>query len=211
MERRVLGEEGSVRVGPVIWIVVAVLITLGVAVGCGFGDPYVSVVEGNYAYGQGRYQDSTVHYLQAISKGSYGDWISYDLGNVYHSLGESDAALQMWRRAAASNDTTLRYGTSYNLGVQYYELGDYEKAYNSFRKALEYNPSSINAKVNLELSLRKLQPTTDSSSFEQPKPSDKPAISEQDSRRVLDYVRRKEAQEWVPGKTQAPESAPDDW
>lgn len=178
---------------------------------CSASDPYLSVVEGNYAFGQGRYQDATVHYLEALSGGSHKSWISYDLGNVYHALGEAEAALDMWNKASTTTDAGLLYAISYNQGVQYYELGDYQKAYDAFRKSLEYDATSMNAKVNLELSLRKLQPSSEGSSAHATAESTKNSVSEQDSRRILEYVRRKEAQQWVPGEQQTPPPAANDY
>jgi len=211
MEERVLKSGKHRRSLPVLWMIVATVGVIVLVGACGAGDPYVSVIEGNYAFGQGRYQDATVRYLQALSRGSYSDWISYDLGNVYHSLGESDAALQMWKRASHSADSSLRFGVAFNQGVQFYELGDYPEAYASFRRALEFDSSNINAKINLELTLQKLQPTAESPSTQQPVPPKTPEITNQDSQRVLDYVRRKEAQEWAPGKTKPPQPAANDW
>lgn len=178
---------------------------------CSAGDPYLSVVEGNYAFGQGRYQGATVHYLQALSGKSHKRWISYDLGNVYHALGEAEAALDMWNKASTTTDDGLLYAISYNQGVQYYELGDYRKAYDAFRKSLEYDAASLNAKINLELSLRKLQPSSEGSSPRAVAASTENSVSEQDSRRILEYVRRKEAQQWVPGEQQTPPPAANDY
>jgi len=189
----------------------AVLVLTLALSSCSASSPYLAVVEGNYAYGQGRYQDATVHYLEALSHGSHKNWISYDLGNVYHSLGEAEAALDLWKKASDGADERLQYAVSYNQGVQYYELGDYQKAYDEFRKSLEYDPSSMSAKINLELSLRKLQPSGESAPPQTTAEEAKNNISEQDSRRILEYVRRKEAQQWVPGEQQTPPPAANDY
>ncbi|WP_455383294.1 tetratricopeptide repeat protein [Salinispira pacifica] len=207
-EARRRREGGTIR--PIIFVTVLAAAIVLLA-SCSAGDPYVSVLEGNYAFGQGRYQEATVHYLEAMSAGSHKDWISYDLGNVYHALGEAEAALDMWDKASKATDDGLRYAVSYNRGVQYYELGDYQKAYDAFRKSLEYDPSSMDAKINLELALRKLQPSGESAAPQAVASNAKSNVSEQDSRRILEYVRRKEAQQWVPGEQQTPPPAANDY
>lgn len=182
---------------------------------CGVGDPYVAVLEGNYAVGQGNYQEATVHYLRALSTGDETDRVSYDLANVFHSLGEAEAALDLWKKASSTDDTQLLYGIAYNEGVQYYELGNYDQAYSSFRTALQYNPSSMDAKINLELSLRKIQGTQSqaeaASSQAPPKTQQAEQMSDQEATRVLEYIRRKEEQQWVPSRQQPVTAPARDW
>lgn len=182
---------------------------------CERSNPYISVIEGNYATGQGHYQEATVHYLNALDADTDPARVSYDLANVYHSLGEAEAALDLWKKASNTKDSALLFALSYNEGVQYYELGKYDDAYNSFRSALTYDPSSMNAKVNLELALRKIQGTQSPAENSSSPPKDQTAannqMSDQEATRVLEYVRRKEEQQWVPSQQQPPAASVEDW
>ena len=164
---------------------------------CGFGEPHVSVLQGNYAYGQGRFQRATVEYLEALSTDQHLPWILYNLGNSYHSLGENEAALEMWNAALSSQDPELMYRAGFNRGVLFYEQGRFDEAYNEFRYALVINPSSIAAKVNLELTVQKLRAGTAAE-------SGRPAAGNgggdgepsAETLRVLNYIRRKEVNRW---------------
>lgn len=167
---------------------------------CGFGEPHVSVLQGNYASGQGRFQRATVEYLEALEAGQHTPWILYNLGNSYHSLGENEAALEMWNAALASQDPELMYRAGFNRGVLFYEQGRFQEAYSEFRYALVINSSSIAAKVNLELTVQKLQA---GAAAEGGRPAATGEGGETTSGdpsaetlRVLNYIRRKEANRW---------------
>lgn len=168
---------------------------------CGFGEPHVSVLQGNYAYGQGRFQRATVEYLEALAADQHVPWILYNLGNAYHSLGENEAALDMWSAALSSQDTQLMYRAGFNRGVLFYEQGRFEEAYNEFRYALVINPSSIAAKVNLELTVQKLRAGTTADGGRPATVSDGGDAGgdggpSAETLRVLNYIRRKEVNRW---------------
>ena len=64
--------------------------------GCSQMRVYMQVVDGNYDYSRGEYKDANFTYIQALDSLLYTERISYNLGNVYHSLGESEAAMEEW-------------------------------------------------------------------------------------------------------------------
>lgn len=123
---------------------------------CSGAGSYLSVARGNYAYDRGSYQSATVEYLQAQKGGSFPAWVAYDLGNVYHALGEPDGASAEWAKAEKSSDTRVVAATLFNEGILDYELGRYREAYNRFRRVLEITPGDVDAKVNLELSFARM-------------------------------------------------------
>ena len=159
---------------------------------CGQKNAYIEVVKGNYYFGRGMYQASVLSYLDALKEGTRTAWIRYNLGNVYHSLGETDAALGMWKEAEAEQDHELLFAISFNRGTLLYELGKYREAYEEFRHALEIDPARIEAKVNLELSLKKIGGGGPSSQSR----DDQSVKRRDDPDRVLDYVKKKEATRW---------------
>ncbi len=170
----------------------AVFLLLLLLASCGGRNAYIEVVKGNYYYGRGMYQASVVSYLKALEEGSHTAWIRYNLANVYHSLGETDAALGMWKEAEAAQDHELLFATSFNRGTLLFELGKYREAYDEFRHALEIDPSRVEAKINLELALRKLGGGGPSSQSH----GDQPPKKREDPDRILDYVKKKEATRW---------------
>ena len=164
---------------------------------CSFGEPHISVLQGNYAYGQGRFQRATVEYLGALEQAQHIPWILYNLGNSYHSLGEHEAALEMWNAALSSKDPEVMYRAGFNRGVLFYEQGRFDEAYNEFRYALVINPSSIAAKVNLELTVHKIRAGTAAESGRSTTANGggdgEPSA---ETLRVLNFIRRKEVNRW---------------
>lgn len=165
-------------------------------VSCQAPIPYIPVLQGNYAFGQGDYQEATVHYLGALKGGSFTQWTQYNLANVYHSLGELDAALELWDEALETDSLSLLFAIHYNKGILFYERAQYEEAFESFKTALVYDPTYIGAKLNLELTLLKLQSRRGSGAQRLGQQEEVQDLSAE-SIRIFEYIRRKEEQIWV--------------
>jgi Ca-activated chloride channel family protein len=167
------------------------------------------VLEGNMFFARGQYQKSILKYLGAGGSGNTGkDVISYNLANVYYALGEGDAALRLW--AVAENETDnsdILFRVAFNRGVLYYHWGRYDEAYRAFRRALTIRPQDIEAKINLEDSLSRIPSAV---------PRESPAGDTQidsnteDSRHLLDYIKRKEADTWLT-RSETAGGSTEDW
>ncbi len=177
-------------------------------------ESYLKVMEGNYAFSRGEYKEANLVYIQGLDTTSeHPDRVLYNLGNVYHSLGESQAALEEWQNSVIeSQDSELLFRIAFNRGVLHYEMGNYQNAYNEFRKALRLEPDDIEAKANLEYCLRKLNLTegqqknrkaTDSQSEEK-------KVSE-DGSRILEYVKRSSPTLLSPDYKPDPTKTGKDW
>lgn len=183
--------------------VAALAIVLALFSGCGM-ESHLRVLRGNYAHGQGRFQNATVDYLRAWENAEYQEWIAYNLGNVYYALGEVQAALGMWQRAQESDEPDIVFGVTFNKGVFYYERGRYQDAYTQFKQALEIDPASVDAKINLELALRKIRAGEQVVRGDPSTGGDGPTPQ---TVRILEYVRRKEETRWF--ATEEVEDEPD--
>lgn len=161
---------------------------------CSAMEPGLSVLVGNYSYQIGEFQQATVNYIKGLESGKYKEWIYYNMGNVYFSLGEGGAALNAWTNVETASDTDLRHRLNFNKGVLYYQLGKYSEAYNMFKEALKSDPSSLDTKINLELTLGKLAAPAveDSVSRSGQNSSANPVETE----RMLEYIKRKEGVLW---------------
>ena len=202
-------------------LIVAAVVVLS---GCTAAGPMVSVLRGNLAYSRGDYQTALVHYLSARESAEERGWLLFNSGNVYYALGEQEAALSSWdeaRSAALSGTetsgdqavpTVLIHATSYNRGVLLYQRGEYRRAYDEFRYALSVSPHIIAAKTNLELSLQKLRAAEQARRIGGGAP-EAPGDAEegQASLRILEYVRRKEAQRWFANRESDDTTDPRDW
>ena len=175
------------------WSGLALVVCILLA-GCSEFAPFAGVVKGNRKYASGDYQGANVAYIEAGESGTYQYWIAYNLGAVYYALGEAEAAEREWLIALGTQDEALLYNVYFNLGVLCYDRGSYAEAYESFRNALEINPNGAQAKLNLELSIRKLEvkdqknlPAGDSANDGQ---------SQGEIERILNYLRRMEGEVW---------------
>ena len=192
-------------------IVIGIVLSTLFVSSCSVLQPHLALLRGNYSYGQGEFQQATMSYLRALEEQEYASWLEYNLGNVYYALGELSAAFEMWEAAGESSDQELLFNVSFNRGVAYYELGEYQKAYDQFVYALELKSSSVAAKRNLELSLRKLRAGNTVQQVQQSAEAEPQQDTQAEALRILDYIRRKEEQRWFAADREEPEEAPRDW
>ena len=207
----------------------AILVT-----GCGGSGAVLDVIRGNLSYSRGDYQNALVHYMVALEDKPSDSWTRFNIGNVYYALGEHEAALEMWHDARSEAETTndtgnwelsLIYATSYNRGVLLFQQGSYEAAYDEFRYALTVNGRSTDAKANLEIALGKLQAaqaasagqTAESGAGTAGGGSSAPLDDQtgdgpgEQTLRILEYVRRKETQQWFANREIESHDQPQDW
>ncbi len=156
---------------------------------CGESEVYIRVLEGNYAFSRGDYMLANFDYIRASRFGVFLPRIRYNTGNVYHALGESEAALRLWLEAEDPEDEELLYRIYFNRGVLHYEQGEYEEAYTSFRRALKFRPADREAKINLEYALRK-QALEEGGGEPSVSDSKEEGSVDDDGRRILEYVQR---------------------
>ena len=186
-------------------------VTVGGLLSCTPYTPHLRVARANYNVSRGEYQAAIVDYLRALESEGYERWLSYNLANVYHYLGESGAALDRWTFARDGSVEDLVFGASFNTGVYLYEQGRYTSAFEQFRFALVIDPGSIEAKLNLELTLEKIaaesELTEESGGSVSTEGSDEPGAST----RMLDYIRRKEEQRWRAATEQRSVEGDRDW
>ncbi|MFP4377497.1 MAG: tetratricopeptide repeat protein [Spirochaetales bacterium] len=205
-----------------------VLVVSGLAIllsltGCSQLQPAFRVMRGNVAYNRGDFQPALVHYLSTEEAEEDRGWLMFNIGNVYYAMGEQEAALRAWDEARGSlagrqqrgfqnRETLLVHAASYNRGVLYYQRGQYRDALAEFRYALEVDNRSVAAKTNLELTLLRLESSEQAEQVERPSQSDGDSTpADSSTLRILDYVRRKEAQRWVANREQAEPVDSRDW
>ena len=179
--------------GNVLKRLALLIMCVAVLTGCGKLGPYFRVFQGAKAYANGDYQQANISYIEARTE-DYGHWIAYNLGAVYYALGEIDAAESEWFVAQGAPDNELAYRVLYNYGVLLYERGEYARAYEKFRNALEINPSGLEAKINLELTIEKLEISEGSPEAAVSSQQDEQMSGEIDL--IMNYLKKMEGAVW---------------
>lgn len=167
------------------------------------------IMRGNLLFRSGEDALATYRYLQARPMGEdWEDWIDYDLGTLYISLGEVNSGIRVLNRALADfqmlpsepnrRDRELFFRGFFNLGVARYEIGDYREAAASFVQALRLKPDSWDAKINLELSLQEMLKGAASTRIQSSEPPDSGEEPEDPQREeLLQSIHREERPAWV--------------
>ena len=123
--------------------------TLALSASCSDAAARLAVLDGNAAFARGERQDALARYLAA----GPGEVQSFDLGNVYAAMGETEAARSLLAPLRDASDPRVAFGAAYNLGLLELELGRHDAAVDSLRAALRARPSDLEAKRALELAV----------------------------------------------------------
>jgi tetratricopeptide (TPR) repeat protein len=164
---------------------------------CSYINPGLLVFWGNYQMDQGNFKRANVAFLDALEWDYNDSLINYNIGNIYYSLGERDSALMRWNEAN-SDEREFLFKLIFNKGVYYYEKGQYEDAALSFRKAVNLKPADRDSKINLELSLYRVNAGLDMRNDEKDKEKDDDLSD--DTERLLNYLKRQEKFLWEPAE-----------
>jgi Ca-activated chloride channel family protein len=156
------------------------------------------IMEANFQSARGQYTKAVASYLKALAYEDAVPYAEYGLGSVYYNLDEGKAALECFADSQKTLDSRspavhreLRYRNHYNTGVVQFGEGDYSDAAASFREALRIDPARVDAKRNLELSLRSLarEQTAAGRAEERQEESASRAA-------LFEYLRQKERNQW---------------
>ncbi|MGL1892340.1 MAG: tetratricopeptide repeat protein [Spirochaetaceae bacterium] len=168
-----------------------------------------TILAGNQKFRSGRYQEAIIDYLKGVDSKTNKDYFYYNLGNVYSSLGEYPSAFTVWNLADGQENSSLEFSILYNMGYLEYQEGNYEDAYLHYRQALKLMPSNISAKINLELSLNKMSAANYNQTPELSDNDTTPAGASDETTRILEYVKQKEAMTW--GTSHQNQDVENDW
>jgi tetratricopeptide (TPR) repeat protein len=142
----------------------------------------------NSYYSNGQYSVSLIEYQRISNEISdVADWkigsILYNLGNNLHRLARYDEAFAISSAALqfAKDDQVLAVKIRYSLGLHSYKKGDYGEAYKWFSETLAHSSTDIDAKINLEITLRALNLTSELNTDTLPNPRDQTKNSEFES------------------------------
>jgi Ca-activated chloride channel family protein len=164
------------------------------------------LLEANYMLARGDYDKAQVSYIKALNSEDTAPYAQYGLGLNFHLLDENKAALNRFADSqkilsafSANEHRELRYRNYYNTGIIYFIEGNYKAAVESFKSALREDPRKLEAKRNLELSLKAV-------SREQTGINNTGAKQEDTAMEIFfDFIRQKEQQQWKSSEWKAEE------
>lgn len=118
------------------------------------------ILEGRLDWNRKDYQGAVSCFLDAyedsVQAGDPGtaQYALYGLAATYLMQDETEATLSRFDQIAPDAPDEIRFAVLYNTGIVAHRKGDYEAAASCFRNALTIDSSNIDAKINLELSIR---------------------------------------------------------
>ncbi len=119
----------------------------------------------------------------------------YGLAATYLMQGELDAALARLSELSDSAPDFIRFSAAYNAGVIAHRQGKYEQAAQAFRQALLIDSTNMNAKINLELSLRQEESSSSSGAVEMTPVSEQPRDSALENT-IFSLIRENDQNRW---------------
>ncbi len=127
-------------------------------------DGSVQILEGTWSWYKHKYSSATASFYRAMNQAKSCEdegllsYAVYNLGVTYLMQNEDGSSLLRLAEIDAIGENApqeLRFRSWYNRGILAYRRGDYDEAARNFREALKIDGKRVNAKINLELSLRK--------------------------------------------------------
>ena len=135
-----------------VWIFLPILM--------GFGpleSPKGLVEEGNALFIEEKYDEAKEKYEAAEDIAKDDTPIKYNRANTLLKQGDLDGALKDYRESAAFGDKALKAKSFFNMGNALYAGQKFNEAAAAFKEALKHDPSDNDAKINLEMALKKME------------------------------------------------------
>lgn len=85
------------------------------------------------------------------------DYALYNLGASYSMLNEEKSAIEKFSQISSDSPKSVQYGAFYNMGVIHFKNGEYDLAKDLFKQAIQIDNTKIEAKINMELSIKMVQ------------------------------------------------------
>ena len=118
---------------------------------------YTATEDGHEAYAAGRYDDALASYRDADALATDAPEPPYNIGNTLHRLERyEEATVASTAALSTAVDPVLLAHAAYALGSHAFRRDDLEAAREAWISVLLRDPSDLDAKHNLELTLRRL-------------------------------------------------------
>ncbi|MCY3869999.1 MAG: tetratricopeptide repeat protein [Gemmatimonadetes bacterium] len=128
--------------------------------------------EGNALFEKEEYEAALRRYLEAQQEGQPRPELHFNAGDALYKQGKYAEALQEMGRATEGTHPDMSAAAHYNLGNALFRQEKFQEAVGAYKKSLELKPDDIDAKINLELALEKLDQDGQDGQDEQDKNQD---------------------------------------
>ena len=112
--------------------------------------------EGNALFEKGEYEAALRRYLEAQQEARSRPELHFNAGDALYKQGKYAEAMQEMGRATEDTYPDMSAAAHYNLGNALFRQEKFQEAVGAYKKSLERKPNDIDAKINLELALEKL-------------------------------------------------------
>ena len=117
--------------------------------------------EGNALFEKGEYEAALRRYLEAQQEGRARPELHFNAGDALYKQEKYVEAMQEMGRATDGTHPDMSAAAHYNLGNALFRQEKFQEAVGAYKKSLELKPDDIDAKINLELALEKLNQQQD--------------------------------------------------
>ena len=112
--------------------------------------------EGNALFEKGEYEAALRRYLEAQQEARSRPELHFNAGDALYKQGKYAESMQEMGRATEDTYPDMSAAAHYNLGNALFRQEKFQEAVGAYKKSLERKPNDIDAKINLELALEKL-------------------------------------------------------
>lgn len=175
------------------------------------------VMRGTYAYHQGKFRTAIAEFKKAAESAEQSenqqalDYALYNLGSTYAAMDEREAAEKYFLAVSNEAPDSLRFAAFYNIGILAHKNGDFEAARDNFRKALEIDSHSIDAKINMELSLQVANQGAREAQSEAIQGSEEKDGQSDLEKSIFEHIKENDQKQWKNSEQTSPQNFADDF
>ena len=155
------------------------------------------MLEGYISWQQKDWNQATSHFLSAKeiaeSKDNKSEYALYALSSTYLMQNEVLSAMNNLKKVENTTEKELSSSVFYQMGIIAFKQQQYKAAASYFKKSLEKVPSKIDAKINYELSIKRI----DDEMIQKAKSAKMSTKEDEDAyNAIIDIFKNEEKEEW---------------
>ena len=163
--------------------------------------------EGNALFEKGEYEAALRRYLEAQQEGRPRPELHFNAGDALYKQGKYAEAMQEMGRATEGTHPDMSAAAHYNLGNALFRQERFQEAVGAYKKSLELKPDDIDAKINLELALEKLNQNQQNQQDNQDQNQNQDEQDQQDKQDQQDQQKQQQGQQPDPVEMTPEEAA----